>query len=101
MCFRTDVLLPRTMVKHCLSFCDRCQDFALCLKVFTLDIFVLKWYCIGYPSLLRFILAFVELLSGCLFVWDPVISELLERWQYMVSVETSLVLTAERALAVW
>jgi hypothetical protein len=50
------------------------------------------------PPLLRFILAFVELLSGCLFAWDRVISELLERWQYMVSVETSLALTAERAL---
>jgi len=42
MCSSVDVLLPGTLVNHCVSFHGCCLDFALCLKKFLLGYFVLN-----------------------------------------------------------
>jgi len=52
MCSSVDVLLPGTLVNHCVSFHGCCLDFALCLKKFLLGYFVLNVMdLLGYVTL--------------------------------------------------
>jgi hypothetical protein len=59
MCSSMDVLLPGTLVNHCVRFYGCCLDFALCLKKILLGYFLLNVMDLLGHGTLQYLFAFL------------------------------------------